>query len=103
MAEYDLVIRNGRIVTVDRQLEGDVAVKDGRIVAVEPGIKGRGVREIDAGSKFVLPGGIDSHVHVEQRSGFGIMCADDFYSGTVSAAFGGTDRKSTRLNSSHRT
>ena len=90
MADYDLVIRNGRIVTVDRQLEGDVAVKDGRIAAVEPGIKAKGTREIDAGGKFVLPGGIDSHVHVAQRSGFGIMCADDFYTGTVSAAFGGT-------------
>jgi dihydropyrimidinase len=90
MADYDLVVRNGRIVTVDRQLDGDVAVKEGRIVAVEPGLKGTGIREIDAGGKFVLPGGIDSHVHVEQRSGFGIMCADDFYSGTVSAAFGGT-------------
>ena len=44
MSEYDLVIRNGRIVTVDRQLEGDIAVKDGRIVAVEPGIKGKGTR-----------------------------------------------------------
>jgi dihydropyrimidinase len=90
MADYDLVVRNGRIVTVDRQLEGDIAVKAGRIVAVEPGIKQKGTREIDAGNKFVLPGGIDSHVHVAQRSGFGIMCADDFYTGTVSAAFGGT-------------
>ena len=90
MTEFDLVVRNGRIVTVDKQLEGDIAVKDGRIVAVEPGIKGKGARELDAGGKFVLPGGIDSHVHVEQRSGFGVMCADDFYSGTVSAAFGGT-------------
>ena len=40
--------------------------------------------------KFVLPGGIDSHGHIEQKSGMGIMCADDFYTGTVSAAFGGT-------------
>src|SRR5204863_9548464 len=65
-------------------------VKDGRIATLEPGLKGSAAREIDAGNKFVLPGGIDSHAHIEQRSGFGIMCADDFYSGTVSAAFGGT-------------
>ena len=90
MADYDLIVRNGKIVTEDRQTEGDIAVKDGRIVAIEPAIKGKATREIDAAAKFVLPGGIDSHVHVEQRSGFGIMCADDFYSGTVSAAFGGT-------------
>src|SRR5260221_5583105 len=90
MADYDLIVRNAKIVTEDRQAEGDIAVKVCRIAAIEPGIKGAATREIDAGGKFVLPGGIDSHVHVEQRSGFGIMCADDFYTGTVSAAFGGT-------------
>jgi dihydropyrimidinase len=90
MAQHDLVVRNASIVTEDRQIDGDIAVKDGRIVAIEPGIKDSGAREIDAGGKFVLPGGVDSHVHVEQRSGMGVMCADDFYTGTVSAAFGGT-------------
>src|SRR5262249_11144613 len=49
-----------------------------------------GAREIDASGKLVLPGAIDSHCHIEQRSGFGVMCADDFYSATVAAAFGGT-------------
>jgi dihydropyrimidinase len=53
-------------------------------------LKGSGAREIDAGGKFVLPGGVDSHCHIEQKSGMGVMCADDFYTGTVSAAFGGT-------------
>jgi dihydropyrimidinase len=90
MSDYDLIVRNARIVTEDRQAEGDIAVKDGRIAAIEPDLGAKGSREVDAGGKFVLPGGVDSHVHVEQRSGFGIMCADDFYSGTVSAAFGGT-------------
>src|SRR6201996_8346245 len=90
MADYDLIVRNARIVTEDRQTEGDIGVKDGRIAAIEPGLKGKGAREIDAAGTFVLPGGVDSHVHVEQRSGMGVMCADDFYSGTVSAAFGGT-------------
>ena len=36
MADYDLIIRNAKIVTEDRQLDGDIAVKDGRIVALEP-------------------------------------------------------------------
>jgi len=90
MADYDLIVRNAKIVTEDRQAEGDIGVKDGVITAIEPGLKGTATREIDAGHKFVLPGGIDSHCHIEQKSGFGIMCADDFYSGTVSAAFGGT-------------
>ncbi|MCW5734393.1 MAG: dihydropyrimidinase [Enhydrobacter sp.] len=90
MSDYDLIVRNAKIVTEDRQAEGDIGIKDERIAAIEPGLKGRATREIDAGHKFVLPGGIDSHVHVEQKSGMGVMCADDFYTGTVSAAFGGT-------------
>ena len=46
-------------------------------------------REIDAAGKLVLPGGIDSHCHIEQVTAAGILNADDFFSGTVSAAFGG--------------
>ena len=89
MPAYDLIIRNARIVTVEAVTEGDIAVKDGVIAAVGK-VSGDATREIDAGGKFVLPGGIDSHVHVEQKSGMGIMCADDFYTGTRSAVFGGT-------------
>ncbi|MBM3643823.1 MAG: dihydropyrimidinase [Alphaproteobacteria bacterium] len=90
MAAYDLVVRNARIVTETGQTEGDIAVKDGVFVAVGGEVAGRGAREIDAGGRFALPGGVDSHCHIEQKSSMGVMCADDFYSGTVSAAFGGT-------------
>ena len=90
MADYDLIVRNAKIVTAERQSEGDIAVKDGKIAALGADVKGTATREIDAGAKFVLPGGVDSHCHIEQRSGMGVMCADDFYTGTVSAAFGGT-------------
>ncbi len=45
---------------------------------------------LDATGKLVLPGGVDSHCHIEQRSSAGVVCADDFYSATVAAAFGGT-------------
>jgi dihydropyrimidinase len=90
MSDYDLIVRNARIVNDDRQTEGDIAVKDGLITAIGATIRGSGAREIDAGAKLVLPGGVDSHVHIEQKSGMGVMCADDFYTGTVSAAFGGT-------------
>ena len=90
MADFDLIVRNAKIVTAERQTEGDIAVKGGQVVEIGPDIKSKGTREIDAGGKFVLPGGVDSHCHIEQNSGMGVMCADDFYSGTVSAAFGGT-------------
>jgi dihydropyrimidinase len=89
MSDFDLVVRGGRVATAAEVLDADVGVRDGRIAALGPGLA-RGSREIDARGKLVLPGGIDSHCHIEQRSSFGILCADDFYSGTVSAAFGGT-------------
>ena len=90
MADYDLIVRNVKIVTAERQSEGDIAVKDGKVAALGADVKGTATREIDAAGKFVLPGGVDSHCHIEQKSASGIMCADDFYSATVAAAFGGT-------------
>jgi dihydropyrimidinase len=86
---FDLVVRGGRISTAEKTFEADIGVRGGRIAAVGSGLP-EGKQEIDATGKWVLPGGIDSHCHVEQLSGMGRMCADDFYSATVSAAFGGT-------------
>lgn len=87
--EFDLTIRNGRISTASDTYHADIGVRDGIIVAIGSGLA-PGKRDIDATGRWVLPGGIDSHCHVEQLSGMGMMCADDFYSATVSAAFGGT-------------
>src|SRR6202158_3171626 len=89
MADYDLVIRNGTVVTAADTTQCDVAVKDGVIAALGRGLAA-GEREIDASGHLVLPGAIDSHCHIEQRSSSGVICADDFYSATVSAVFGGT-------------
>lgn len=86
---FDLTIRGGRIVTDGRVIEGDLGVREGRITAIGGSLP-PALRDVDASGRWVLPGGIDSHCHVEQRSGMGMMCADDFYSATVSAAFGGT-------------
>src|SRR3984957_15707484 len=89
MAEYDLVIRNGTVATAADTQHCDVGIKDGMVATLGRAL-GPGAREIDAAGKLVLPGAIDSHCHIEQKSGFGVMCADDFYSATVAAAFGGT-------------
>ncbi|MGH6897176.1 MAG: dihydropyrimidinase [Geminicoccaceae bacterium] len=89
MPELDLVVRNGTVVTAADSFGADVGVRGGRIVALAEDLP-RGAREIDAAGRLVLPGGVDSHCHIEQLSGMGIWNADDFYSGTVSAAFGGT-------------
>ena len=86
---FDLTIRNGRISTASETFEADIGVRDGVIAAVGKGLPA-GRQDIDATGRWVLPGGVDSHCHVEQLSGMGVMCADDFYSATVSAAFGGT-------------
>ena len=86
---FDLVIRNGRIVAGSHVVEGDIGVRDGVIATIGHALPA-GTRDIDAAGRWVLPGGIDSHCHVEQLSGMGLMGADDFHSATVSAAFGGT-------------
>src|SRR6516162_11537519 len=89
MSEYDLVIRNGTVVTAADTARCDVGIKDGTVVALGRALES-GARELDASAKLVLPGGIDSHCHIEQRSSAGVVCADDFYSATAAAAFGGT-------------
>jgi dihydropyrimidinase len=85
---FDLVLRGGTVAAADGTRKCDVGIRGGTIAAL--GDKLAGKRTLDASGKLVLPGGIDSHCHIEQLSGMGIMSADDFYTGTVSAAFGGT-------------
>jgi dihydropyrimidinase len=89
MSEFDLVIRGGTVATAADTVSCDVGIKNG-VVAMLGKNLGKGEREIDAAGGLVLPGGIDSHCHIEQRSSAGVVCADDFYSATVAAAFGGT-------------
>ncbi|MEP9350538.1 dihydropyrimidinase [Xanthobacter sp. KR7-225] len=84
---FDLVIRHGRIATAADVFSCDIGIKDGRIAALGEDLAG--IEEIDAAGKWVLPGGIDSHVHISQPSGEGIVMADDFASATRAAALGG--------------
>lgn len=86
---FDLVVRNGTIATASDIIRCDVGVRDERIVAMAEDLA-PGTRELDASGKLVLPGGVDSHCHIEQASSSGVMTADDFHTGTVSACFGGT-------------
>ncbi len=93
MSNFDLVIRNGTVATAADTFQADVGVKDGRIVALGENLDQNGnggAQVIDAAGKLVLPGGVEGHCHIEQISSSGVMTADDFYSGTVSAVFGGT-------------
>ncbi|WP_029354532.1 dihydropyrimidinase [Bosea sp. 117] len=88
MSGFDLVIRGGRVATASDTFDCDVGIRDGRIVALGHDLGAAG-EVIDATGRLVLPGGIDSHVHFAQPSGPGVVMADDFESGTRSAAFGG--------------
>lgn len=84
---YDLVIKNGVVVTAVTTFPADVAIDGDTIVAVGRGLRGR--REMDAAGKLVLPGAVDMHVHLQMPIGR-FVSTDDFYDGTVAAAFGGT-------------
>jgi dihydropyrimidinase len=88
-APFDLVIRNARAVTAADEFHCDIAVQGGTIVALGRDLPAAR-REIDAAGRYVTPGGIDSHVHFDQPTGDGSRMADDFLSGTRSAACGGT-------------
>ncbi len=86
-----LLIRNGEIVTASDRYVADVYCEDGRIAAIGGHLEKKSTRdeELDASGRFVLPGFIDPHVHMEL--GFmGTVSCDDFESGTASGVAGGT-------------
>ena len=84
---YDLVIKGGTVATASDTFRSDVGIRDGRIVALGLGLEAPDV--IDATGKLVLPGGIEAHCHIAQESSSGGMSSDDYWTGSVSAAFGG--------------
>src|ERR1700726_1030655 len=87
---FDTVIRNGTIVTASDTYAADVGITNGVIAAIGAGlpIENAG-KVIEAPGRLVMPGGIDVHTHLDMPFG-GTTSADDFESGTVAAAFGGT-------------
>jgi dihydropyrimidinase len=89
MAAFDLIIKGGTVATAADTFNSDVGIRDGRIAALAQDLGSDAAEIINANGKLILPGGIDSHVHIAQPSGPGIVMADDFASATRSAAFGG--------------
>lgn len=88
MTTYDTIIKGGTIVTAQDTYQADIGIIDGCIAAIDPDLTDA-PEIIDATDLLVMPGGIDSHVHIAQPSGDGVTMADDFESATRSAAFGG--------------
>ncbi|WAW14855.1 dihydropyrimidinase [Peptostreptococcus equinus] len=87
MSNYDLVIKNANVLTSSDNYTADIGIKDGKIVEIASSIDGDNV--YDAGGKYVIPGGIDVHTHMDMPFG-GTFSSDDFETGTKAAAIGGT-------------
>ncbi|MFB7916514.1 dihydropyrimidinase [Streptomyces sp. NPDC056061] len=85
------LITGGLVITASDELHADVLVEGGRIVALAtPGSHGwTADRVIDATQKYVIPGGVDAHTHMEMPFG-GTLASDTFETGTLAAAWGGT-------------
>ncbi len=84
-----ILIKNGTIVTATDLYVGDVFIEGEKITTIGSALTMPADRVIDAAGKYVLPGGIDVHTHMDMPFG-GTTSADDFESGTIAAAFGGT-------------
>ena len=83
------LITGGTIVTAADRYEADVLVDGEKIAQIGTGLSAGGAKKIDATGKYVIPGGIDVHTHMELPFG-GTFASDDFETGTRAAAFGGT-------------
>ncbi len=87
---FDLVIQNGTVVTAADTFAADVGIVGDTIAAIGKSLPTDGAqRVINAQGRLVLPGGIDVHTHLDMPFG-GTTSADDFESGTIAAAHGGT-------------
>ena len=87
---FDTIITNGRVVTASDTYASDVAIGNGKILAIGQSLPPESAsRIIDAAGKYVMPGGIDVHTHLDMPFG-GTTSSDDFETGTRAAAFGGT-------------
>jgi dihydropyrimidinase len=83
------LIKNGIVVTATETMKADVLVEDERVASIGLSIDAEADKVIDASNRYVMPGGVDPHTHMDLPFG-GSFCSDDFGTGTRAAAFGGT-------------
>jgi dihydropyrimidinase len=84
-----VLIKGGRVITAEEDRRADVLIEDELISEVGESLEAGADRVIDASGMYVLPGGVDPHTHMEMPFA-GTTTCDDFGSGTIAAAFGGT-------------
>ena len=85
---HDILIRGGTIVTATAQFQADLAIDGERVAAIGHGLEAR--TTIDATDRLVLPGGVDTHCHIEQLQSDGGADEETWSTGTRSALAGGT-------------
>src|SRR3954467_13532887 len=83
------IIKNGTIVTASDTYQAEILIEDGKITQIGSNVSALDAETIDAKGCLVFPGGIDPHTHLDMPFG-GTVTKDDFESGTIGAAFGGT-------------
>jgi dihydropyrimidinase len=83
------LVKNGTIITASDNFKADILIDNEKIVAIEASSEAHAEQVIDAAGKLILPGAIDVHTHLDMPFG-GTVTADDFTTGTVAAAAGGT-------------
>src|SRR5687768_16204180 len=83
------MIKNGRVITATDDYVADIYIEKDKVTAIGKNLPMQAERTVDASNRLVIPGGIDPHVHMELPFG-GTISSDDFKSGTIAAAFGGT-------------
>ncbi len=86
----DLLIKNAKICTASDIFNADIGIKNQKIVQLQNNISSESKLTYDAKNKFVLPGGVDGHCHLSQPTKDDSEFADNFETGTRSAAYGGT-------------
>jgi dihydropyrimidinase len=84
-----ILIKSGTIVTAERSFVADLLIDGEKIARVGGGLEAEHDQVVDARGKYLLPGGIDPHVHLDLAM-FGTVSSDDHYTGHKAAAFGGT-------------
>ena len=85
----DILIKNGLIVTAEKTIHADLLLQGGKISRLGEALDCPGAQIIDAAGKYVMPGGIDAHTHLNLQIG-DHKVSDGFYEGSAAAAFGGT-------------
>lgn len=86
--EFDLVVRGGTVVTGTDTVRADVGIRGGRIAAIADSLSGP--ETLDAGGLLVLPGGVDTHCHIEQLRSDGTADEETWTTGSASCLAGGT-------------